>query len=97
VFVAAAVKIMFAKAANMPAHACPLMTMEVYFIGRTPANPNVLLWNMEEAMFIMMTLRRVTAKKPSTPGVKLKDTCLPCTALLGTHKKHEPCAWTCVQ
>jgi len=25
------------------------MTMEVYFIGRTPANPNVLLWNMEEA------------------------------------------------
>ena len=92
-------KIMFAKAANMPAHAygrvvvgdveglcklwrvcvcvcggggggggggglngkqmidgrsqalltCPLMTMEVYFIGRTPANPKVLLWNMEEA------------------------------------------------
>ena len=28
---------------------CPLMTMEVYFIGKTPANPKVLLWNMEEA------------------------------------------------
>ena len=47
----------------------PLITDDVYLLGKTPAKPNVEDWKMEEAVFMMNTDSSVSAKNSSVPGL----------------------------